>query len=217
MADYDSPWKDAVDGFFLWFLSFFFPKIYADLDLTQDHEFLEQEMRKLLPAARTGKRLADKLVKLTTKEGDVRYLHVEVQGDAEDAFEHRMDVYNYRARDRVGQPVVSVAVLADDDPTWRPSAYVFSCWGFEQSLRFPPIKVLDYARRAAELEADPNPFALFVLAHLQSRQTRGDPQARADVKLRLILKLYERNLDAENLRQWYRLLDYLLELPPWRP
>jgi hypothetical protein len=63
------------------------------------------------------------------------------------------------------------------------------------------------------LLAHDNPVALIVLAHLKSRQTRDDPQERGRVKLGLILRLYEKKLEPEELRQWYRYLDWLLPLP----
>jgi hypothetical protein len=213
MAEYDSPWKDAVNEQFVLFLAFCFSDIQQDCDFTQDYESLEQEMRKLVPASLTGKRLVDKLVKLFTRQGDVRYLHVEVQGEAEKDFERRMDTYNYRARDVLGQEVVSVAVLADDDPDWRPREYRFSCWGCRRTLEFVSFKVLDWAGREAELETHENPFALFVLAHLKSRQTRENVEERAQVKLRLILNLHERKLDVEEMQRWYRYFDWLLDLP----
>jgi hypothetical protein len=212
----DSPWKEAIDRHFPPFLAFFAPSIHSEIDWRQDYEALEQEMHKLLPEALTGKRIADKLVKLITHSGDARIVHVEVQGDREDEFERRMEVYNYRAWDRFGLPVVSVAVLTDDDPRWRPSEYVFSLWGCERRLKFVAVKVLDWSGREAEVEAHPNPFALFVLAHLKSIQTRNDIEERQRAKLGLILKLHERKLDADDLRRWYCWFDWLLPLPKER-
>src|SRR5207249_4371392 len=81
------------------------------------------------------------------------------------------------------------------------------------TFEFEPVKVLDWADREEELREHPNPVALFVLAHLKSQRTREDPDERARVKLDLILRLHERKLDAEELRQWYRYLDWLLALP----
>jgi hypothetical protein len=57
-----------------------------------------------------------------------------------------------------------------------------------------------------------NPVALFIVAHLRARQTRDDDAERTRVKLDLILRLHARKLEAEELRLWYRLLDWLLPL-----
>jgi hypothetical protein len=122
MSDFDSPWKELLDYFFAWFIAFVLPEADADIDWTRDHESLETEMRKLLDESEVGLRRIDKLVKVFGKhEGDEALLHVEAQVQPQDGFERRMYVYNYKAEDRYNQPVVSIAILGDDDPDWRPS------------------------------------------------------------------------------------------------
>ncbi len=86
-------------------------------------------------------------------------------------------------------------------------------WGWSVKMKFPPVKILDFANREAELEADSNPFAKVVLAHLKALQTRGDPEARRFWKFRLVRGLYERGFQADDVRQLFRLVDWLLELP----
>jgi hypothetical protein len=81
-------------------------------------------------------------------------------------------------------------------------------------MTFPSAKVLDYAGREAELEADSNPFAKVVLAHLKALQTRRDPEERRAWKFRLVRGLYDRGFNAEDVRQLFRLIDWLMELPP---
>jgi hypothetical protein len=215
MSEYDSPWKSVLDHQLVAALAFTLPAFHDDMDWTRDYESLDQELHKLAPAGETGKRLADKLIKAYQRgTGDPRYLHVEVQGQPIHNLPERVDVYNYRARDRFGQPVCSLVVLADDDPDWRPNRYEHEQYGTRHTLEFDIFKVLDWQGRETELEAHPNVFALFVLAHLSSRQTRHDPEERARAKLRLLLLLVERQLDAGEMHQWYRYLDWLLDLPP---
>ena len=64
-----------------------------------------------------------------------------------------------------------------------------------------------------ELESARNPFAAVVLAHLKSLQTRQDPGQRRDWKVRLVKSLFERGLSAEEIRQFFRLIDWLMDLP----
>jgi hypothetical protein len=106
--------------------------------------------------------------------------------------------------------VTSIVLLVDDDPTWRPHEYQESEWGCGTTFRFRPVKLLDWAGKVAELEAHPNPVALFVLACLESRRTRNDPDEGLRVKLRLILNLLTRRIEPDDLRHWYRYLDWLL-------
>jgi hypothetical protein len=137
---------------------------------------------------------------------------VEVQARKEGEFPKRMHVYNHRIFDRYDQEVISLAILTDD-PAWRPSQYGYGRWGFHTGTEFPIVKLLDYASRWQALEADPNPFATVVLAHLKSLETRQAPADRKVWKLRLVKRLYEQGMDAEDVRQLYRFIDWIMELP----
>ena len=213
MTDNDSPWKEMLEQQLPLALAFFFPLIDADLDWTQEYHILEQELRALYPAGETGKRIADCLAKAVSKEGDSRYMHGEVQGGVEADFPRRMHVYDYRAEDRFGQPVISFALLIDDDPDWRPDRYEATLCGKRRVLEFHTAKILDWRGREAELRTHANPVALFVLAQLASMRTKKDVPGRAAAKLEVILLLQERGMTEEELRHWYRYLDWLLALP----
>ena len=213
MTDNDSPWKELLEQELPLALAFFFPAIHAGLDWSHDHENLEQELRTLYPTGETGKRIADCLVKAVGTEGDVRYLHGEVQGGVEEGFPRRMHVYNYRAEDRFGQPVGSFAILIDDDPKWLPDRYESQVCGTTRTLTYPVAKILGWRGKEAELRTHANPVALFVLAQLASMRTKKDDEGRAAAKLEVILLLQERGMTEEELRHWYRYLDWLLALP----
>ncbi len=91
-------------------------------------------------------------------------------------------MYNYRVFDRYDREVISLAILADDDPSWRPKQFRYGRWGFKAGITFPIVKLLDYASRAAELESDPNPFATVELAHLKALETRQAPEDRRSLE-----------------------------------
>jgi hypothetical protein len=214
VSDYDSPWKEALDRYFPLVLAFFFPEIFADIDWSRDYEALDQELQKLAPEGEVGRRRVDKLIKVYRKDtGDPVYLHIEVQSQEEEGFERRVYVYNYRIEDRYNQPVVSLVILGDDNPDWRPCRYVAGLWGCTKTFEFDTRKLLDWAGRLAELEASDSPFALLVLAHLRAQATRGDWEARWTEKVRLLKGLYDRKWEAEDVRHRMRFLDWLLDLP----
>jgi hypothetical protein len=52
-----------------------------------------------------------------------------------------------------------------------------------------------------------------VLAHLDTLQTRHDQPERKDRKFRLVKGLIERGWDAERVRQLFRLIDWMMDLP----
>ena len=81
------------------------------------------------------------------------------------------------------------------------------------ALQFPVAKVLDFATDTAALRADPNPFALVTLAHVQAMRTRGAPAQRYRFKLELAQLLAERGWDDRRQQDLFHVLDWLLRLP----
>ena len=66
-TDFDSPWKAALEVYFEAFMAFCFPNVYADIDWSAGYEFLDNELQKIVPDSETGRRYADKLVKVKLK------------------------------------------------------------------------------------------------------------------------------------------------------
>ncbi len=214
-ADYDSPWKEALDRFFERCLALFFPHIHAEIDWARGYEALDKELQPIVRRAKHGRQYVDKLVKVWLKSGEERWvlIHVEVQTSREGDFPRRIHVSNHRIFDRYGQKVISLAILADDDPAWRPGRFEYTRWGFRSLTEFPIVKLLDYAPKYEELEADPNPFAMVVLAHLKAMETRRSPVDRQVWKIRLVKGLYERGMGSEDVRRLLDFIDWVMELP----
>jgi hypothetical protein len=215
-TDYDSPWKEALDAYFEPFLALLFPPVHRHIDWSRGYESLDKEFQQVVREAEVGRRYVDKLVKVWTREGVECWvlIHVEVQTTRDAEFPRRMYVYNYRVFDRYNRPVASLAVLADDDADWRPTDFRSSLFGCEAGIRFPAAKLLDFAAHAAMLEASSNPFAQVVLAHLKARETQDDPAGRHVWKVRLVRNLFERGFSPKDVRELFRLIDWLMELPP---
>jgi hypothetical protein len=154
-------------------------------------------------------------VKIWLAGGDEAWvlIHVEVQAQPEAIFAQRMFVYNYRVFDRYNRVVVSLGVLADSNPVWRPDRYSHGLWGCEVGIRFPVAKLLDFRAREAELETSSNPFGVLVLAHLKTQETRQDQQTRCNWKTRLVKGLYNRGFQRDEIQQLFRLIDWMMDLP----
>jgi len=215
VSDYDSPWKEALEHFFPAFLQFFFPRVHELVDWERGYESLDKELQQVVREAAVGKRLADKLFQVWLKDGQEAWVlvHIEVQSQPEEEFAERMYVYNYRLYDRYRRPVISLAVLGDEDAAWRPDQFGYELGGCRVGIEFPVVKLLDYSGNLADLETDPNPFAAVVLAHLKTMQTRQDAAARQVWKLRVIKGLYERGLDRKSIIELFRLIDWMMDLP----
>ena len=108
---------------------------------------------------------------------------------------------------------VTVAVLGDERPRWRPATYTSALWGCEVQFRFPIVKLLDYRKHLADLEASRNPVASLVLAHLAAQRTRSDPAQRLQAKLAITRRLYDLGYSREQVRMAFGFVDWLLRLP----
>lgn len=121
-TDFDSPWKNVMYHFLRAFMEFCLPNAAMDIDWSKDYVSLDKELNAIGRQQAVGKRIADTLFKVWLKNGEEVWLllHIEIQASEETHFPERMYVYNYRIFDRYKKPIISVAILADDDPNWHP-------------------------------------------------------------------------------------------------
>ena len=215
-TDYDNPWKEVLDVFFPQFMEFFYPVAYEEIDWSKGYISLDKELQKIVRDANLGKRLADKLVRVTLKNGKkaIIIIHIEIQSEYESNFEARMFTYHYRIYDKYkgeNVEIVSLAVLGDDSQTWRPTEYKYSRWGCEMCFKFPIIKLIDYKEET--LAASLNPFAIVVIGYLQAKKTTNNGEERLEKKLEIVKSMYEKGYERETVLQLFRLLDWMMILP----
>lgn len=213
-ADHDSPWKMALESYFKEFLGLLFPAINQQVDWSKGYSFLDKELQQITPDADSGRRHADKLIKVYARDGSETWvlIHVEVQGEPEEAFAERMYTYQYRLRDRYKMDVVSLAVLADTRKRFRPTTFYYQRWGCELTFTFPTAKLIEWEDHWAELEASDNVFALVVMAQIKAKRVK-DGATRKDVKVALIRLLYERGYSRDQVVQLFIIIDWMLQLP----
>lgn len=213
--EYDSPWKLAIEQYFPEFMGFYFPEAYQEIDWGVDYVFLEQELRAVQQDAELGRRIVDKLVRISLLDGNENwiYIHLEVQASRQAEFAERMFVYNYRLYDRYRRPIVSMAVLADEHLLWRPTSFGYDILGCKHSLEFPVAKLADYHDQVEELLVMENAFAWLTAAHILTQQTRKQVQQRYEAKLRLVRILYQRQWNKQRIINLFIVLDWLMSLP----
>lgn len=119
--------------------------------------------------------------------------------------------YHARLYDHFHQEIVSLAILGDERPNWRPQSFGYGRWGSSIRFTFPTIKLLDFTEE--QLEASPYLCAIIVQAHRAAQATRHDPPGRAAAKIGLVRKLYRRGLTREQILNLYHFIDWLLRLP----
>jgi hypothetical protein len=211
--DFDGPWKEVLDLYLEDAIALFFADAHRDIDWSRGYEGLETELQQVAPEGERGAQAVDKLIKVFLRDGTDAWvlIHLEVQSQQETSFEQRMFRYHARLYDHFRQEIVSLAILGDERPNWRPHRFRYGRWGSSIQFTFPTIKLLDYTEE--ELEASPFLCAIVVQAHRAAQATRHDPARRAAAKIRLVRKLYRRGLTREQIQNLYRFIDWLLRLP----
>jgi hypothetical protein len=194
---------------------FFFPDIAQVIDWTQPVEFLDSEFQKITPDAEIGRRFADQLVKVFLKGGKalILLIHLEVQALPEKDFPDRMFTYAIRIFEYFHQFSTSLAILCDASPKWRPTHYGVTTPGSRLQFDFTAVKLLDYKTQWSQLEASRNPFAVVVMAHLKTQETRRDSGSRKVWKLTLVKRLYELGYDRSDILNLFKFIDWVMILP----
>lgn len=212
-ANYDEAWKAAIEQYFQAFVAFFFPEAHQAIAWERGYELLDQELQQIVRDASVGTRFVDKLLKVWLVNGEEAWilLHLEVQSQTDGKFAKRMFVYHYRIFDRYDREVVSLAVLGDEQQSWRPQEYGYGRWGCEIRLRFPIVKLLDYSWE--RLEGSDNPFAAVVMAHQQTQKTTRNATERLQWKLHLIKRLYQQGYGRQDILNLFLVLDRMMRLP----
>ena len=213
--DFDTPWKKIVKAYFKEFVHFFFPEIARQIDWAKGYEFLDKELLKIAKDASFGGKRADIMARVHLLTGEEEWVlcHIEIQGQDRKGFSKRMYVYNYRGFDFFDRKVASLAVLADDNPSWRPDHFSYEVLETKAGLWFPTSKLLDFKDRWNWLEGSSNPFAAVVMAHLKAVETGNDPEHRYRWKLYLIKRLYRMGCGRRDVVLLFEFIDWIMSMP----
>jgi predicted transposase YdaD len=170
-------------------------------------------LQEIVRDSESGPMRVDRLVEMRRRDGgkELLLVHVEVQAQRDDDLPRRMFRYFCRIFDRFGQPPISLAVLADPNPRWRPKAFTSSLAGCSLNFQYVTCKLTD-------LELEPwiaagNPVARIIEAHRIAQGTGKDVRARRSGKLGLVRRLLESGMGEVEVREVMRLIHWLLALP----
>ncbi len=131
---------------------------YSLFTIHEPITFRATELQQIAPEDQAGKQRVDKLVQVQRRDVQAAWVlvHVGVQSQRDDQFAERMFRSHARLFDRDRIPVVSLAVLGDDDPGWKPKRFGYTVGGCKLLLRFPTVKLR--ALDPAVLAATPIPL-----------------------------------------------------------
>jgi len=151
-------------------------------------------------------------VKLRLRDGDEQWilLHLEIQTSYEEDFAERLALYNSGLFWIFKQRVVTLAVLADLREGWLPDEDRFQLADFESRTRFPVCKLIDRLR--TDWQDDYSLPVQVARAQIEALRTAGDPEGRYRAKWQLVRKLYEMGWSAEQVRELFTLIDWMMHL-----
>lgn len=213
-ANYDIAWKEAISEYFELFLQFFYPEIHQQIDWSKPPISLDKELEQITASSQTEKRYADKLFQVWLLNNEIIWvlIHIEVQSQYDKQFTQRMFIYNYRSYDLFNKPVISLAILGDENKNWRPNSYEYGLGDSAVKINFSTVKLLDY--EWSELEASNNLFAIIVMAHLKTKGTTKDLTQREQWKWNIVRALYQRGLTRFDIINLVKFIDKMMTLPP---
>jgi len=222
-TNYDLAWKIAINEYFEDFIFFFLPSFHEDMDWTEEPpQYINRKLTKFgePPDAEPDSDSVYQLYRARFFDQEISpsLLHIQLQNQYDVNFESQMYICFVRAYDLQFRgvdinTVISIAILGDDNPDWRPDKYEYSVAGYGTSLTFGIIKIIDYESRWDELESSNNPFAIIVMAHLRTLSTDGNLAERANWKWRITQKLFERNFTNEQILKLFKIINFLMVLP----
>lgn len=211
-SDYDGAWKEALRLHLRAFVEKCFPALSDLIDWSCEPEWLDKEIGQIIGQAGQRNREVDLLFKVRLKSGREQwiYCHLEIQTSYEADFELRVDLYNAGLKWLFRQDVLTLVILADLRPRWRPCERVFELAEFESRIRFPICKVLD--RLETDWAEDVSLPVQVARAQIAALRTASDPEARFQVKTQLVRNLYTAGYNAADLRELFRLIDWMMHL-----
>jgi len=219
----DSAWKEIIEKFFEELLELLFPDIHDAIDFRKPPEFLNTEMRPIAPFNNMGDRAADVLVKVQLKNGTYSYIrifiHIEVQAEPREYFMERMYIYNYRYFDKrleIGTPVISLAILTDDDDNYRPNEYRVSFCDFELRMKIPIVKIMDFKwkkEHRERLEKATGPMALIIKAQIKSIELKkAGEDTRYEAVKELIRECYRAGYSSDDIYPVMKFIEWVIRI-----
>ena len=240
---YDPAWKDVTEVFLLEFLKMFFPDLYEQLDLDFTPRFVEKEVRSQIKgrAAQFVDKLI--LVRLVGGEMRLVLVHIEFESHPRNVPKRMFDYYcllkdleiatlfpdlvpapikggrkhaatpERRSRKKLSDlAITSLVVYVGNNVPKIPDRYEVNDFGTSVVFRFNSYIVRD--QNEADLEANPNPLALVILATKYVNQTFDDDTQRLTLKEKAYQLATQRGLHQNQADALLLFIDEMMRLSP---
>jgi len=140
-------------------------------------------------------------------------VHVEVQVQRNADLPGRLFDYHSLIVRRHRCWVVTIALLADLSPSWRPGPFASDKHPRGIHFGFSSLKLIDLEPDLESPRFTGHPFAMVARAHLATLRLRHAPERLYAERWRLTRRLYEEGFAQQDVLTLYRLIDRLMILP----
>ena len=209
----DLAWKLLLSRRLRAVLAELFPDVHALIDWSQQYYLPDKSLPPAAADSRTGERDPDFVALAALLDGSQACIHVEVQCTRQARFAERMALYHARLRDRFARPVISLALLGDPSPTWRPAFVTDLRLGCGTIFQFKSCKLLDYRVSGGDPLQSCDPVAMALKAHLIALATHRRVELRCQAKFDLLRRIHERRVKSRELNELQKIIDWMLPLP----
>ena len=213
-SDYDGAWKETIRLHLAEAIKKGFPAFANLIDWNCEPQWLDKEISQIVGRFGHRNREVDLLFKVRLLDGREQWIlcHLEIQTHFEAGFPFRIDLYNAGLKWMFQEEVVTLVLLADLSPDWRPRAHHFQLGDFRSVREFPVCKLLD--RLATDWVGDDSLFVQVARAQIAALRTSSDPEARFSAKTQLVRNLYTMGYSSGTIREIFRLIDWMMRLRP---
>ena len=212
IPDFYAAWKEAWEFYLRPFLQLCQRPVFRGIDWSKPPVYLDTELGKITHDAEHGRQHLDRLIGVTRADGVAQdvLLHAETQAHHDPQMSFRMYRYHNRLIELRGRPVVSLVILADDDPNWRPGPYEYELWGCRSRFEYLSCKLLDFSED--QLLRSRNPIAKLILAQRIAHRTTSDSPERCRMKLQWIRQLIHQGFRRQDLHRLFTMLERMTPL-----
>ncbi|MFZ4115746.1 MAG: hypothetical protein ACOYK6_03360 [Chthoniobacterales bacterium] len=137
-------------------------------------------------------------------------LHLEIQGEKQSGFSCRMYDYHNLILDFYQEPVMSIALLLDEDSQWCPDCFEKKN-PFTNAVylyfKFYVVKVLHFISKLEKLPSRKNISSLVMHYQFAMMETKSDDYQRYKEKIKFTRELFQLGLNKKQTRRLFEFLD----------
>ncbi|MCX6579773.1 MAG: hypothetical protein NT166_06275 [Candidatus Aminicenantes bacterium] len=116
----------------------------------------------------------------------------------------------------IGTPVISLAILTDDDENYRPNEYRVSFCDFELRMKIPVVKIMDFKwkkEHRERLEKATDPMALVIKAQIKSIELKkAGEDTRYEAVKELIRECYRAGYSSNDIYPVMKFIEWVIRI-----